>query len=58
MPTSAPKKGYLETHEHLVARVPIGTKRMLEEYTRVNGFRSKNQALNEIIHRAVIAIAY
>ena len=54
MPVIAPKKSTAETHELVVCRVPIGTKALLEDYRRVNGYRSKNEALNNIIHAAVL----
>ena len=54
MPVSAPRKCADDTHEFVVCRVPIGTKAMLEDYRRVNGYRSKNEALNDIIHAAVL----
>lgn len=55
MPVSAPRKCANDTHEFVVCRVPIGTKAMLEDYRRVNGYRSKNEALNNIIHDAVLS---
>ena len=55
MPVSAPRKCADDTHEFVVVRVPIGTKQMVEDYRRVNGYRSKNEALNNIIHAAVIS---
>ena len=54
MPIFAPKKSVSETHEHIVCRVPIGTKALIEDYRRLNGYRSKNEALNDIIHAAVL----
>ena len=54
MPSIAPKKSTTDTHEFVVCRVPAGTKALLEDYRRVNGYRSKNEALNNIIHAAVL----
>ena len=56
MPVFAPKKSVSETHEHVVCRAPFGTKALLEDYRRINGLRSKNEAINQILHEALLEL--
>lgn len=53
MQSTAPAKSFADVTERLSLYAPKGTKALLEDYRRKNGFRSLNETITYIIRSEV-----